>query len=237
MSTAAIQRPNKLRAGNSARRVFGGRGCGGLGKFGPGLHPVARLRLLDLGSEGAPGGQCEGVSASSHSITSFQSLSEFSRLTVAWRPSHGVAGLAVFCGAEVPCRLIASLWTGLGRLADPAQLYAADTAPGGGASPLSTRAPGPYGPSGRGAGNLASSAANPCLLSALRFGSASPFRPGARNISRWPKGSGVWVALIAQGSGAETRGILRLEVRRVGVNRGAHVSLDLGRAATLGGRL
>ena len=237
MPSAAILRPNKLRVGYPPQRVFGGRGRGGLGKFGPGVHPVARCQALDLGSEGSRTGQGGGASASSPSMLGYQALSGIWPGAVAWAPSHGVAGSADFRALGLPCRLIASVWTGPAGRADRRRRFAAAPAQAGGVPPLSPRAPVPNGPFGREAGNLASSVAPLSAFSALRFGSTSRDLGHARKFPVRPKGSGVWTARKAHVSGATKRGDQRFAARKVGVNRGAHISLDLGRATMLGAGL
>jgi hypothetical protein len=211
--------------------VFRGRVVAGLGKFRGGCIAADGRGRTDLGRLRAAFVQAGGGLPLPATIMQNQSLSASAIGVVAWAPSHGRSGSAVFCGREGACRLIASLPT---QRLGAAQLGPVGGSGEGGAVPLSPRAPAPYARRDRANWKVRKSGQPIGAALPLATGSAVALSR-ARNLSRLAMGSGVWGTLSAATSGAKTRGILRFSTNRVGVNRGAHVSLDLGRAATLGG--
>lgn len=222
MSAALALRSNKQWVGYSARRVFGGRGSGGLGEFAPGSSGLAGRRRAILAGGQCRAGMAAGLSGSAASILANQPLSEapIGEVATGWsqRAQEGEESQAL----KAQRRLIASYRTG--RRVGSIELAAARSPRpiGGGGAPLSVRALDPH---ARSAGRTSIEAKSaPMCRSSL--GCIEPASEPRANDTRQPLGSGVRVATNGEesgASGAEKAGL------RNGVGGAAHPGFDLGR--------
>lgn len=184
---------NKLRAINWPEWVFGGRVCGGLGDFAPGVAmPGADRqgaagdsdRLQRLANEAGRSGSRPA------SIQQNQGFAAQQLVTVARMPSHRALKVALFRRSGGVRRLIACLPTGSSQIA-----IGASAAPWlgqrlrGVVPPFGPR-PAPYAGSGHRAGNLENSASG----LALHLGSGITPRATGRKVWRCAMGSGVRAA-------------------------------------------
>lgn len=204
---------NKLRAVNWPEWVFGGRVCGGLGDFAPGVAmPGADRwgaagdsdRLQRLATEAGRSGSRPA------SIQQNQGFGAIRLVVVAPVPSHGAAGSAEISRSWGASRLIACLPTGSSCIAIGASAAPwLGQRPRGAVPPFGPR-PAPYAGSGHRAGNLENSA--PGL--ALHLGSGITPRAAGRKVWRCAMGSGVRAAPKRGRSGLRK---LRRAGNRVGV--------------------